>query len=91
MGSAALDVATVAALVEVAHRAGLKVIAHATTSTALINAVEAKVDILTHAPFDTDVDEHLTRALATRGETQPRILLQHAPFVVFGSVGVKVR
>ena len=34
MGSAALDVATIAALVEAAHQAGLKVIAHISVSAA---------------------------------------------------------
>jgi len=67
MGSAALDVATIAALVEAAHQAGLKSIAHVTTLAALINAAEAGVDILTHAPLDADVDDNLARSLATRG------------------------
>ncbi len=67
MGSAALDVATIAALVEGAHQAGLKAIAHVTTLAALINAAEAGVDILTHAPLDADVDDNLARSLAARG------------------------
>ena len=67
MGSAALDSATVAALVEAAHRAGLKAIAHVTSITALKMAADAGVDILTHAPFDVNVDEHLAIAIATRG------------------------
>lgn len=67
MGSAALDVATISALVEVAHQAGLKVIAHVTTTAALTAAADAGVDILTHAPLDADGDEHLARALVARG------------------------
>ncbi|MGI9057949.1 MAG: amidohydrolase family protein [Ktedonobacteraceae bacterium] len=67
MGSAALDVATIAALVEVAHQAGLKAIAHVTTIAALTNAAEAGVDILTHAPLDADADDTLARAFAARG------------------------
>ncbi len=67
MGSAALDNATIAALVEAAHQAGLKVIAHVTTLTALTNAADAGVDILTHAPLDADVDDTLAFSLATRG------------------------
>jgi imidazolonepropionase-like amidohydrolase len=67
MGSAALDSPTIAALVEAAHRAGLKAIAHVTTITALKMATEAGVDILTHAPVDADVDDTLARSIATRG------------------------
>lgn len=67
LGAAALDVATIAALVEAAHQAGRKVIAHVTTIAALINAAEAGVDILTHAPLDADMDDNLARSLATRG------------------------
>ena len=67
MGTAALDSATIGALVEAAHRAGLKAIAHVTTITALKLATDAGVDILTHAPFDADVDENLAIAIATRG------------------------
>jgi len=67
MGTAALDVATIAALVKAAHQAGLKVIAHVTTLVALMNAANAGVDLLTHAPVDADVDDDLARSLATRG------------------------
>ncbi len=67
MGSAALDVATIAALVEAAHKAGLKAIAHVTSIAALTNAADAGVDILTHAPLDADVDDTFARSLATRG------------------------
>ncbi len=67
MGSAALDSATIAALVEAAHQAGLKAIAHVTTITALKMATEVGVDILTHAPFDADVDDSLAVSIATRG------------------------
>ncbi len=67
MGTAAFDVATIAALVKAAHQAGLKVIAHVTTLAALTNAAEAGVDILTHAPVDVDLDDDLVRSLATRG------------------------
>jgi imidazolonepropionase-like amidohydrolase len=67
MGAAALDVATIAALVEAVHQARLKVIAHVTTIAALINAADAGVDILTHAPLDAGVDDNLASSLATRG------------------------
>ncbi len=67
MGAAALDVATIAALVEAAHKAGLKTIAHVTTLTALTNAADAGVDVLTHAPLDADVNDNLASSLANRG------------------------
>ncbi len=67
MGSAALDVATIAALVEAAHKAGLKVIAHVTTIAAFTNAANARVDILTHAPLDAEIDDTLAHSLATWG------------------------
>lgn len=67
MGSAALDSATISALVEAAHRAGLKAIAHVTSLVALTMAADAGVDILTHAPFDADVDESLAVSIASRG------------------------
>ena len=67
MGSAALDVATIAALVEAAHKAKLKAIAHVTTLAAFTNAADAGVDILTHAPLDADVDDNLALSLAKRG------------------------
>ncbi len=67
MGPAAFDIATIAALVEAAHKAGLKSIAHVTTIVALTNAAEAGVDILTHAPLDADVNENLASSLAARG------------------------
>jgi imidazolonepropionase-like amidohydrolase len=67
MGPAALDIPTIAALVEAAHQAGLKTIAHVTTFIALTNAADAGVDILTHAPLDADVDDHQASSLAARG------------------------
>lgn len=67
MGAAALDIATITALAEAAHKVGLKIIAHVTTITALRNAAEAGVDILTHAPIDAGVDENLAIAIARRG------------------------
>lgn len=67
MGPAALDGATIAALVKAAHQAGLKVIAHVTTVAAFIAAADAGVDLLTHAPLDADVDDALARSFATRG------------------------
>ncbi len=75
MGSAAFDGATIAALVEAAHKAGLKAIAHVTTIVALTTAGDAGVDILTHAPLDADVDDTFARSLATRGSVSVPTLI----------------
>ncbi|HCI78091.1 MAG TPA: amidohydrolase [Ktedonobacter sp.] len=66
-GSVVLDVATIAALVEAAHQRGLKVIAHVTTVAAFKHAANAGVDVLTHAPFDADIDDMLAHSFAERG------------------------
>lgn len=67
MSSAALDGATIASLVEAAHRAKLKAIAHVTTIAAFTLAVDAGVDILTHAPLDAVIDANLVSSIAKRG------------------------
>ncbi|GAC1383440.1 MAG: amidohydrolase family protein [Herpetosiphon sp.] len=67
MGSAALDTVTIAALVEAAHQAGRKIIAHVTTITAFKMAADAGVDVLTHAPRDADVDDDRASNIMTRG------------------------
>jgi imidazolonepropionase-like amidohydrolase len=66
-GSTVFDIATIAALVEAAHQAGLKTIAHITSVAAFVLAADAGVDVLTHAPVDADVDDTLARSIATRG------------------------
>jgi imidazolonepropionase-like amidohydrolase len=67
MGSAALESATIAAIVEAAHQAGLKAIAHVTTTAAFALAVDAGVDILTHAPLDAVLDANLVSSITQRG------------------------
>jgi imidazolonepropionase-like amidohydrolase len=67
MGSAALDSTTISALVEAAHKTGLKVIAHVSALNAFMIAAAAGVDIITHAPLDADLDEQLASSLAKRG------------------------
>ena len=67
MGPAALDVPTITALVEAAHRAGLKVIAHASRITSMRMAAEAGVDVLTHAPLDAEIDEQLAAVYVSKG------------------------
>jgi imidazolonepropionase-like amidohydrolase len=67
MGPAALDVPTIAALVEAAHQAGLKVIAHASRTASIRMAGEAGVDVLTHAPLDAEIDDHLAAVYVSQG------------------------
>lgn len=67
MGSAALDGTTIAAIVEAAHHANLKAIAHVTTVAAFTLAADAGVDILTHAPLDAVIDANLVSSIAKRG------------------------
>src|SRR3984957_17071399 len=51
------DEATVRALVDAAHAHGLRTIAHAANSGAVLLAQAAGVDVLTHAPIDRPLSE----------------------------------
>jgi imidazolonepropionase-like amidohydrolase len=62
------DEATVRALVEAAHAHGLRAIAHAANSAAVLLAQAAGVDVLTHAPIDRPLSE--AEAAATRASGQ---------------------
>lgn len=75
MGSAALDGATIAALVEAAHQAGRKAIAHVTTTAAFALATDAGVDVLTHAPLDAVIDASLVSILARQGRVSVPTLI----------------
>ncbi len=62
----ALGPDTIAAIVDAAHRRGLRVFAHATTTGAYRLAADACVDVLTHAPVDQDLDGGLLALLQKR-------------------------
>lgn len=47
-----LDVPTIAALTEAAHRAGLLVAAHVSTARGAVDLLSTGVDVLAHVPFD---------------------------------------
>ncbi len=49
-GAGGPDLATATAVVEAAHEAGLRVVAHAGNTAAYALAAEAGIDVLTHAP-----------------------------------------
>ncbi|MEP7022450.1 MAG: amidohydrolase family protein [Actinomycetota bacterium] len=66
-GTAALPGPVIAAIVTAAHRAGLRVIAHAVTVAAFRLAADAGADVITHAPVDRDLSAADAAALAARG------------------------
>jgi imidazolonepropionase-like amidohydrolase len=61
-----LDVPTIAALVEAAHRAGLVVAAHVSTARGALDLLPTGVDVLAHAPFDA-LAESQVAAIAAAG------------------------
>lgn len=93
-GAGGPDLDTATAVVEAAHAAGLRVVAHASHTGAVALAVEAGVDVLTHAPLDADLDHDLVRSLvdgrhlvvptltmmrgAARGHRDPALSYGHA-------------
>lgn len=64
---AGMDRATVAAIVQAAHEHGLKVVAHSVTTGAVDLAVEAGVDIITHAPLDAVLDDKVITRMVRAG------------------------
>lgn len=74
----ALDVATVTALVEGAHERGLLTVAHVVTAASYDRALDAGVDILTHAPLDRPLpDETLQRMLDQKTVASPTLTMMH--------------
>ncbi|WP_240323163.1 amidohydrolase family protein [Amycolatopsis ruanii] len=61
-----LDVPTIAALVEAAHRAGLVVAAHVSTARGAVDLLPTGVDVLAHVPFDP-LTEGQVEAIAEAG------------------------
>lgn len=61
-----LDLPTVAALVDAAHRAGLLVAAHVTTASGAVDLLPTEVDVLAHAPIDP-LSANQTSAIAEAG------------------------
>ncbi len=78
-GTTTLDVKTIIALVEAAHKVRLKVIAHISSLSALIYVADTGIDIITHAPLDAAVDEDLASSLAKRGiASVPTLTMMYA-------------
>ena len=66
-GSAALSAESIAAIVAAAKSRNLTTVAHATTAFSFQLAVEAGVEIVTHAPVDRPVDDALIDRMLTQG------------------------
>jgi imidazolonepropionase-like amidohydrolase len=62
-----LDAATVAALSASAHECGLLVCVHATSVKSVRAAMTAGVDVITHVPLVSSLDDALARAVALGG------------------------
>ncbi|TCL83650.1 MULTISPECIES: amidohydrolase family protein [unclassified Rathayibacter] len=63
----ALDVPTITALVEGAHRRGWTTVAHVVTANAFSRGLDAGVDVLTHAPLDRPLPEETAARMLAQG------------------------
>lgn len=89
----ALDRATVTALVEAAHAAGLKAIAHAVRARDAVVALDAGIDGLAHVWADAGEDDATTEALAARIAAQNVFVvttLTYVETVTGGAGGVEL-
>lgn len=66
VGAVALSVETIGALVVVAHRHDLRVIAHASSTAAFALGIEAAVGVLTHSPLDAELTSDQVQAMSAR-------------------------
>lgn len=64
---APLKLATVTAIVQAGHAAGLKVVVHAVSVKSYGIAAEAGADLLTHAPLGGTIEESFAQSLAESG------------------------
>ena len=72
----ALDVWTVTAIVEGAHRHGLLTVAHVVTAAAFVRGLDAGVDVLTHAPLDRPLpDETVQRMREVGTVSSPTLVM----------------
>lgn len=75
-GGGGLEVATATAAVEAAHGHGHTVVAHATSTGAFAIAVQAGVDVLTHAPLDAPLPAALVEQILALGAvTVPTLVM----------------
>src|SRR5699024_9528685 len=82
----ALDVATLMALVDGAHRRGLLTIAHAVTAASFDRGLDAGVDVLTHTPFDRPLPKATLNRLRESGTVvSPTLVMMRA--IIDGRLG----
>lgn len=66
-GANPLGTDTVAALVEAAHRVGYLTIAHIVSTSTLRSALDAGVDVVTHTPLSSEIDDETRELIARNG------------------------
>lgn len=71
----ALSPEALAALVDGAHRRGLLTVAHVVTAQSFARALEAGVDVPTHAPFDRVVPDEVLEGMVERGSAASPTLI----------------
>lgn len=85
-----MDQGTVNALVETAHEHGLLVVAHAVTTGAFRVAVEAGVDVSTHAPLDAVLDDDTIARMREAGMVSvPTLTMMEGTAGVFAAAGFR--
>jgi X-X-X-Leu-X-X-Gly heptad repeat protein len=85
-----MDQATVNALVEAAHEHGLLVVAHSVSTGAFRVAVEAGVDVSTHAPLDAVLDDDTIARMREIGMVSvPTLTMMEGTAEVFAGAGFR--
>ncbi|MGI5499702.1 amidohydrolase family protein [Lentzea sp. CA-135723] len=85
-----MDQPTVNALVQAAHDHGLLVVAHSVTTGAFRVAVEARVDISTHAPLDAVLDDDTIAGMREIGMVSvPTLTMMEGTAKLFAGLGFR--
>ncbi len=87
---AGMDQPTVDAIVQVAHEHGLLVVAHSITTGAFRVAVEAGVDVSTHAPLDAVLDDATVSRMREMGMVSvPTLTMMEGTAQLFAARGLR--
>jgi imidazolonepropionase-like amidohydrolase len=87
---AGMDQATVDAIVTAAHEHGLPVVAHAVTTGAFHVAIQAGVDISTHAPLDGVLDDDAVQRMRDAGMVSvPTLTMMEAVAELRAALGLR--